>query len=72
MIIPLDTLTGDDIVIIPAFGTTLAIEDQLREKGIDVLNYNTTCPFVEKVWNRAGQIAKKGYSIIIHGMPDHQ
>jgi 4-hydroxy-3-methylbut-2-enyl diphosphate reductase len=72
MIIPLDTLTGDDIVIIPAFGTTLAIEGQLREKGIDVLNYNTTCPFVEKVWNRAAQIAKKGYSIIIHGKPGHE
>src|SRR5690606_29035631 len=34
--------------------------------------YNTTCPFVEKVWNRSEQIAKKGYSIVIHGKPGHE
>lgn len=72
VIIPFDTLTNDDIVLIPAFGTTLAIQSQLEKKGIDVLNYNTTCPFVERVWNRAEQIAKKGYSIIIHGKPRHE
>lgn len=71
-IIPFDSLTKDDIVIIPAFGTTLAIQNQLQKKGIDVLNYNTTCPFVERVWNKAEQIAKKGYSIIIHGKPKHE
>ena len=34
--------------------------------------YNTTCPFVEKVWNRGQQIAKKGYSVIVHGKPAHE
>ncbi|MBS1749936.1 MAG: 4-hydroxy-3-methylbut-2-enyl diphosphate reductase [Bacteroidetes bacterium] len=72
VIIPFDTLTNDDIVIIPAFGTTLKIQDLLLKKGIDVLNYNTTCPFVERVWNKAEQIAQKGYSIIIHGKPRHE
>jgi len=71
-LIPLDTLNADDVVIIPAFGTTLELEEKIIQKGIDIQKYNTTCPFVEKVWNRSEQIAKKGYSIIIHGKPKHE
>jgi len=71
-LVPFDELTGDDIVIIPAFGTTLAMEEKLRQIGIQIENYNTTCPFVEKVWNRSESIAKKNYSIIIHGKPNHE
>src|SRR5260221_3738168 len=63
-IISFETLTADDIVIIPAFGTTLETERKLNEIGIRTEKYNTTCPFVEKVWNRSGQIAKKDYTII--------
>jgi 4-hydroxy-3-methylbut-2-enyl diphosphate reductase len=71
-LIPLTSLSREDIVIIPAFGTTLTMEKQLRDKGIAVEQYNTTCPFVEKVWNRSEQIAAKGYTIIIHGKPNHE
>ncbi len=71
-LIPFETLTQQDVVIIPAFGTTLQIEAMLRDKGIPTEQYNTTCPFVEKVWNRSEQIAKKGYSIVIHGKPKHE
>jgi 4-hydroxy-3-methylbut-2-enyl diphosphate reductase len=65
-------LSSDDIVIIPAFGTTLETEQKLKEIGINPLQYNTTCPFVEKVWNRSEQIGNKGYSIVIHGKPRHE
>jgi len=71
-LIPFSELTEEDIVLIPAFGTTLQIEKELRTKGIKIEKYNTTCPFVEKVWNRGDQIALKGYSIIIHGKPKHE
>jgi 4-hydroxy-3-methylbut-2-enyl diphosphate reductase len=71
-IIPFETLTADDIVLVPAFGTTIAIEEKLKAIGIKVEEYNTTCPFVEKVWNRSEAIAKKEYSIIIHGKPTHE
>ncbi|ULQ52895.1 4-hydroxy-3-methylbut-2-enyl diphosphate reductase [Flavihumibacter fluvii] len=71
-LIPFDKITPEDIVLIPAFGTTLPIEAVLREKGIQTEKYNTTCPFVEKVWNRSEQIALKGYSIVIHGKPMHE
>jgi 4-hydroxy-3-methylbut-2-en-1-yl diphosphate reductase len=71
-LISFDELTAADIVIIPAFGTTLAIEAKLNRIGIQTEKYNTTCPFVEKVWNRGEIIAKKNYSIIIHGKPGHE
>lgn len=71
-LIPFDTLTADDIVIIPAFGTTLKMEEKLKSIGIQTEKYNTTCPFVEKVWNRSEQIAKKNYTVIIHGKPKHE
>lgn len=71
-LIKFDTLTGDDIVLIPAFGTTLDIEKRLNDIGIPTEKYNTTCPFVEKVWNRSAAIAKKDYTIIIHGKPSHE
>jgi 4-hydroxy-3-methylbut-2-enyl diphosphate reductase len=65
-------LNSDDIVIIPAFGTTLEIEQKLQEIGIDTKQYDTTCPFVEKVWNRSHSIGKKGYSVVIHGKAKHE
>ncbi|MDE1192021.1 MAG: 4-hydroxy-3-methylbut-2-enyl diphosphate reductase [Arachidicoccus sp.] len=71
-LISFDDILSDDIVIIPAFGTTLEVEKILNDKGITIEKYNTTCPFVEKVWNRSEQIAKKGYSIIVHGKPRHE
>lgn len=71
-LIPLSTLSTEDIVLIPAFGTTLEMESRLHEMGIAVEHYNTTCPFVEKVWNRSAQIAEKGYSVVVHGKPGHE
>jgi 4-hydroxy-3-methylbut-2-enyl diphosphate reductase len=71
-VIPFNFLSAEDIVLIPAFGTTLEIEEKLKETGIQIEKYNTTCPFVEKVWNRSDAIAKNNYTIIIHGKPNHE
>jgi 4-hydroxy-3-methylbut-2-enyl diphosphate reductase len=71
-LIPFEELKADDVVLIPAFGTTLAIEEKLNTIGIPTEKYNTTCPFVEKVWNRSEQIAQKNYSVVIHGKPNHE
>jgi 4-hydroxy-3-methylbut-2-enyl diphosphate reductase len=67
-----DKIGKDDVVIIPAFGTTLEIEHLLLDKGVEVQRYNTTCPFVEKVWNRAEKLGKEQHTIIIHGKPRHE
>lgn len=71
-LVPFTALNKDDIVIIPAFGTTLEIEKMLKEAGVQTETYNTTCPFVEKVWNRSEAIARKKYTIVIHGKPGHE
>jgi 4-hydroxy-3-methylbut-2-enyl diphosphate reductase len=70
--IPLETLQEDDIVIVPAFGTTIEIQEKLQKQGIDPYQYNTTCPFVEKVWKRGNQLGKKGYSLVVHGKHEHE
>lgn len=71
-LVPFESLTAEDIVIVPAFGTTLDIEEQLRRIGIDPYRYNTTCPFVEKVWKRGEQLGRKGYTLVIHGKFAHE
>lgn len=71
-LIPFESLGPEDIVMIPAFGTTLATEARLKETGVQTEAYDTTCPFVEKVWNRSEGIARKNYTIVIHGKPGHE
>lgn len=71
-LVPFESLTREDVVLIPAFGTTLSIEKKLNTIGIQTEKYNTTCPFVEKVWSRSEQIAQKNYSIVVHGKPTHE
>ncbi len=71
-LIPWTDLTSDDIVLIPAFGTTVDIENTLNELGVNITRYNTTCPFVEKVWNRSEKLGKEAHTIIIHGKYDHE
>lgn len=71
-LIPWDELKPDDVVIIPAFGTTLETENILNEIGVDTVKYDTTCPFVEKVWNRASGLGESGYTIVVHGKYKHE
>lgn len=65
-------LTPDDVVIIPAFGTTVETYKKLTDIGLNVEKYDTTCPFVEKVWNKATQIGKLNYTVVVHGKPTHE
>lgn len=71
-IIPWEYINESDVVIVPAFGTTIEIQNILSKKGIDPYQFDTTCPFVEKVWKRASQIGQQDYTIIIHGKPNHE
>lgn len=67
-----DTLTPEDIVIIPAFGATDADKVRLVRKGIAVYAHDATCMLVEKVWKAAQAYGREGYSIIIHGKHEHE
>ena len=71
-LIPWNDINKEDIVIIPAFGTTLEIEHQINAIGIEVKQYNTTCPFVEKVWNRSEKLGSDDYTVVIHGIKNHE
>lgn len=71
-LIPWSDVNADDIVIIPAFGTTIEIEQILSDIGVNVAAYNTTCPFVEKVWNRSEKLGTDKHTIIIHGKYNHE
>ena len=65
-------LNSNDVVIIPAFGTTVEINKILSDIGVDVKQYNTTCPFVEKVWNRSERLGMDKHTVLIHGKYNHE
>lgn len=65
-------LTKNDIIIIPAFGTTLEIEEKIKSIGLTIEEYNTTCPFVEKVWKESNKLGENNFTIIIHGKQNHE
>ena len=65
-------ITSDDLVIIPAFGTTIETKNLLAKKGVHTDEYNTTCPFVERVWKMSEKLGSKKYTIVIHGKSNHE
>jgi len=67
-----DSLTKEDIVVVPAFGTTVETFQRIKSIGLESHQYNTTCPFVEKVWKRAKKLGEDDSSIIIHGKRNHE
>ncbi len=71
-IVAWDSLSNQDIVVIPAFGTTIEIENTLKQIGIDPYKYNTTCPFVERVWKMSKKLGDESYTILIHGKHNHE
>ncbi len=71
-LIPFSELSEDDVVIIPAFGTTVEVKDKLSEVGVDIHRYNTTCPFVEKVWRHSDRIGRKNFTVVVHGKRFHE
>jgi 4-hydroxy-3-methylbut-2-enyl diphosphate reductase len=71
-LIPWEDLAPTDIVVVPAFGTTLEVQETLAARGIDPYTYNTTCPFVEKVWKRSAQLGDARYTVVVHGKATHE
>ena len=67
-----DTLTPDDLVIIPAFGATDEDKSRLVRKGIAVFAHDATCMLVEKVWKAARGYGRDGYTVVIHGKHEHE
>lgn len=67
-----DSLTPEDVVIIPAFGATDEDKRRLVRKGLAVATYDATCMLVEKVWKAARAYGRAGYTVVIHGKHEHE
>lgn len=65
-------ITKDDVIIIPAFGTSLETMALIKSINAEMLTYNTTCPFVEKVWKQSAKLGAQEFSVIIHGKAKHE
>src|SRR3982750_1439329 len=60
----------EDVVILPAFGVTLAAFEALRAIGCVLVD--TTCGSVLNVWKRVEAYARDGFTAIIHGKHYHE
>ncbi|MBI4408660.1 MAG: 4-hydroxy-3-methylbut-2-enyl diphosphate reductase [Gemmatimonadetes bacterium] len=65
-----DGLSGDDVVILPAFGVTIGDFERLKQIGCILVD--TTCGSVLNVWKRVESYAKDGFSALIHGKYWHE
>ena len=65
-----DTLTPEDVVLLPAFGAPVQWVKKLRERGCIVVD--TTCGSVLSVWKRVARYSKKGFTSVIHGKYYHE
>jgi 4-hydroxy-3-methylbut-2-enyl diphosphate reductase len=59
-----------DVVILPAFGVTVAELTHLRGKGCVLVD--TTCGSVLNVWKNVHQYARQGFTAVIHGKHYHE
>jgi 4-hydroxy-3-methylbut-2-enyl diphosphate reductase len=66
----IDRLGPDDVVIIPAFGAEVAVQERVKARGCTMVD--TTCGDVMSVWKRVRQYANDGVTSIIHGKADHE
>jgi 4-hydroxy-3-methylbut-2-enyl diphosphate reductase len=66
----LDRLTADDVVILPAFGVTIAVLADLSARGCTMVD--TTCGSVLNVWKNVRRYAQDGFTSIIHGKHWHE
>ena len=63
-------ISPDDVVILPAFGVTIADFEALRQIGCVMVD--TTCGSVLNVWKRVESYARDGYTALIHGKYYHE
>ncbi len=66
----IDRLRPADVVILPAFGVTVAMLQRLDRRGCTLID--TTCGSVLNVWKNVRRFAEGGYTSIIHGKVWHE
>src|SRR4029453_2340951 len=63
-------VTAGDVVILPAFGVTVAEMGELRGRGCVLVD--TTCGSVLNVWKNVHKYADDGFTAVIHGKHYHE
>jgi 4-hydroxy-3-methylbut-2-en-1-yl diphosphate reductase len=63
-------LGSDDVVILPAFGVTIATLQDLSARGCTLVD--TTCGSVLNVWKNVKRYAQDGFTSVIHGKYWHE
>jgi 4-hydroxy-3-methylbut-2-enyl diphosphate reductase len=66
----IERLERNDVVILPAFGVTVAMLQQLDKRGCTLID--TTCGSVLNVWKNVRRYAEGGYTSVIHGKVWHE
>ena len=66
----LDQLGSSDVVILPAFGVTVAMLESLDRRGCTLID--TTCGSVLNVWKNVRRYAEGGFTSVIHGKVWHE
>ena len=65
-----ERLGPNDVVILPAFGVTVSMLQQLDHRGCTLID--TTCGSVLNVWKNVRRYAEGGFTSIIHGKMWHE
>ena len=65
-----EQLGPEDVVILPAFGVTVEMLQQLERRGCTLID--TTCGSVLNVWKNVRRYAEQGYTSVIHGKVWHE
>jgi len=63
-------VSAADVVLLPAFGVSIADFQRLRETGTTMVD--TTCGSVLNVWKRVESYARDGFTALIHGKAYHE
>jgi len=63
-------LQEGDVVIVPAFGTEIGIQREIKDRGCVIVD--TTCGDVMSVWKRVTKNANESVTSIIHGKAQHE
>jgi 4-hydroxy-3-methylbut-2-enyl diphosphate reductase len=66
----IDALTPNDVVILPAFGVTMELLEELDRRGCTLVD--TTCGSVLNVWKNVKRYSADGFTSVIHGKYWHE
>ena len=65
-----DRLGPETVIILPAFGVTVAMLQQFEQQGCTLVD--TTCGSVLNVWKNVRRYAAEGFTSVIHGKVTHE